>query len=668
MGVVIAAVGFRVGLYLFQVPDPAFLETYNPLQTIQIFDGKDKLVCAVEGAEQRQIVPLSKISSNMQKALLAAEDHRFYEHHGLSYWSILRAIFANLTHGKVVEGGSTITQQLAKNIFFESEKRTLELKVAELLVAMKIEKRFSKDKILELYLNEIYFGNNAYGIEQAAINYFAKHASDLNLAESAYLAGIIRSPSYGGKFEYRESSLRRKDEVIDKMAEYHFIDHFQRQAAKQETLTFSVEKHEARKLKIPRFPYYVSAVIESVKGHYNAAAVERQGLKIYTNLDVPAQEMAERALRTGVHNAPYGVNQAALVSMRVSDGGVISLVGGVGDYMKNQWNCATNPHTAGSAFKPFVYLAGFEQGIIDEYSTIDDSPLVIQDTGGKQYKPRNFDGRFMGGITVAKAVALSRNICALRVAQSVGIASVADAAVRAGIRSSHLDPHLSLALGCSAVSPLEMATAYATLARGGEYVAPYMVRKVETRDGRLLDLHYPERKQVFARDPVAKIVDVLQDCVAEGTGQLAKLKGRPVAGKTGTADQSKDLWFVGFTPDLVTAVWGGNKDNKPVGGGATGGTVMARIWRDYNQAYYNKYNTPSGFFIAANRSAAPLGTDKPIAAVHAAAPPRVEEPVYYSAPVRRRRARQVYSYDQAPSGAAVTRSDSGVTEYKWSRR
>lgn len=671
VGIVIAYMCFRVGIYLYQVPNLAFLEKYNPVQTIQVFDRNDKLVCAVEGAEKRQVVPLTKVSLAMQKALLAAEDHRFYEHHGLSAWSIVRAVLANLTHGRVVEGGSTITQQLSKNLFFEGEKRTLDLKVAELLVAMNIESKFSKHKILELYLNEIYFGNNAYGIEQAALNYFGKHASELNIAESAFLAGIIRSPSNGGKAEYRAEMLRHKDEIIDKMLDYGFINNFQSQVAKLEPLMFMSVQQEERKLKIPRFPYYVSAVIESIKGKYNSAAIERQGLKIYTNMDIGAQELAERTLAQGVRHAPYGVNQAALVSIRVSDGAVLALVGGVGDYLNNQWNCATNPHTAGSAFKPFVYLSAFEKGILDEYSFLEDSPMCIKEPDGKDYKPKNFDGRFMGGITVAKAVALSRNICALRVAQSVGIGSVIDVAERAGIKSSPLAPHLSLALGCSAVSPLEMANAYSTIARGGYYIAPYMVRKVETRTGRLLDMYYPQRIRVFEREPVAKTVDVLQDCVAEGTGQLAKLKGRPVAGKTGTADQSKDLWFVGFTPDLVTAVWGGNKDNKPVGGGATGGTVMARIWHDYNQAYYRKFSSiPPGFFVAANRSAAPLGEDRPL---ETASSTPVQTAYYgsgYQTRTRRKRAsrRTVSAYGRTPTGAAIVRSDSGITEYAWSRR
>lgn len=669
IGLVMAFVGFKVGLALMDVPDLAFLEKYNPVQTIQIFDKNDKLVVAVEGSEKRIIVPLKMVSQAMRSALLAAEDHHFYQHKGVSPVGIARALFSNVTHGRVVEGGSTITQQLAKNLFFEGKKRSLDLKAAELFIAIALENRFSKDKILELYLNEVYFGNNAYGIEQAAHNYFGKKAIDLDYAESAFLAGIIRSPSRGGSAENRDAALRRQQSVLSKMSEYGFISADESARAAQEILQFKSFGAEPAKLNITKYPYYVSAVIETLKGRYNTASVERQGLKIYTNLDCNAQDAAERALSTGLARAPYGINQGALVAIRVSDGAVLALVGGVGDYMKNQWNCATNPHTAGSAFKPFVYLAGFEKGAIEEYGVIEDTPFSIKDHQGVEYKPKNYDGKFLGGITIAKAFAYSRNIPALKVAQGVGIESVISVAQRAGIKEV-LAPHLSLALGCSAVSPLNLANSYATLARGGVYMAPSMVRRVETRTGRVLEYFVSDCTTAFDRSNVAQIVDLMQDCVAEGTGQLAKLPDRPVAGKTGTADQGKDLWFVGFTPDMVTAVWGGNKDNKAVGGSVTGGTIMTRIFRDYNMSYYRRVPTPAGYFVASNRSAQPLGSDRPIATARAASSSSHYSSYssYSSRKNKRIVRRAVRSQKQGPTGAAVVRADSGVTEYSWSRR
>lgn len=671
--ILIAVLGFKVGTHLMQVPQLSFLDNYNPVQTIQIYDRKDKLVVSVDGTEKRIIVPLKAVSNGMKAALLAAEDHHFYEHKGVSLNGIFRALFSNITHGKVVEGGSTITQQLAKNLFFEGEKRSIDLKLAELIIAMTMENRFSKDKILELYLNEVYFGNNAYGIEQAARNYFGKAASQLDLAESAFLAGIIRAPSKGAELQNRTAAMKRQRDVLEKMQEYGFISAADKNYAMQEWLDFKSLPEESKRVKIPRYPYYVSAVLDSIRGKYDAASIERQGLKVYTNLDTTAQDIAERALAQGLARAPYGVNQGALVSIRVADGAVLALVGGVGDFEQNQWNCATNPHTAGSAFKPFVYLAAFEKGLIQEYSTVDDTPFAVADNNGKEYKPKNYDGKFLGGITVAKAFAYSRNIPALRIGQAAGIDAVMNAAERAGI-SEQMAPELSLSLGCSAVSPLHMANAYATLARGGTFMTPVLVRRVETRTGRQLESFRQDISTNFDRNSVAQIVDLMQDCVAEGTGALAKLPDRPVAGKTGTADQGKDLWFVGFTPDMVTAVWGGNKDNKSVGGSVTGGTVMARIWRDYEQAYYKQVPTPAGIFIASNRPPASLGSDKPIEEkpkVQAVA--HSSSSSYYasstSRPRKRRRAQAVqYDYRRAPSGGAIVRNNRGITEYAWSRK
>lgn len=670
LALLLTILAFKVGLHLMQVPQLGFLQNYNPVQTIQIYDRHDNLVVAVDGTEKRIIVPLSAVSPQMKKALLAAEDHHFYEHKGVSIVGILRALLSNLTHGKVVEGGSTITQQLAKNLFFEGEKRSLDLKIAELLIAMTIENQFSKDKILELYLNEVYFGKNAYGIEQAALNYFGRKASELDLAQSAYLAGIIRAPSKGASEEHRKAAMRRQREVLDKLLEYGFISEPEKNMAAQEWLYFQSAEPESKKMKITRYPYYVSAVIDSLHGKFNAAAIERQGLKVYTNLDTIAQDTAERALAQGLARAPYGINQGALVTIRLADGAVMALVGGVGDYAQNQWNCATNPHTVGSAFKPFVYLAAFEKKLIEEYSTVDDTPFSIRDTNGKEYKPKNFDGKFLGGITVAKAFAYSRNIPALRLGQVAGIDSVINVAERAGI-SEPLAPELSLSLGCSAVSPLHLANAYATLARGGVFMTPLLLRRVETRTGKLLDSFQPESTTVFDRDNVAHIVDLMQDCVAEGTGQLAKLGNRPVAGKTGTADQGKDLWFVGFTPDMVTAVWGGNKDNKSVGGSVTGGTVMARIWRNYEQAYYTKVPTPVGCFVASNRAAQSLGSDRPIEEKSKVqTPARLAATHSYVTARHRIRRQAVHQYDNrtAPTGAAIIRTDRGIKEYSWARR
>ena len=658
--VVAICFAFAVIWELWKVPNLAFLNNYQPVADLQIFDKQDKLVCKVEGVEQRNMIPLSKINPYLQRAVLSAEDHHFYEHHGIDIIGICRAILANISAGHPVQGGSTITQQLAKNLFFEDEKRTIQLKVAEAIVASQLEGRFSKEKILELYLNEVYFGNGAYGIEQAARRYFGKPAANLSIAESAYIAGIIRSPSRGGMSQYRTENINRQQEVLEKMRQYGYISNEQFADAQQQPLYFKTSLIERKvKCTLPRYPYYLSYVLELVRRDFSEGEMQRHGLKIYTNLDQSAQQAAERCLSASMRYAPAGMNQAALVSVSVKDGAVLALVGGVGNYLDNQWNCATNPHTVGSAFKPFVYLAGFCRGTLHPNSLVEDTPLTVRTSHNEEYKPKNYDGKFMGPVTVAEAMAYSRNVCAVRVAQNVGIDSVIQTAHLAGIKQE-LEPHLSLALGCAAVSPLDMAGAYSTFARGGVAIQPTVIRRIENRHGWILRSYTHDSVRVFDTDPVAKLVDVLQQVVVQGTAQQAQLGNRPVAGKTGTADQAKDLWFVGFTPDLVTAVWGGNEDNKPIyGSHVTGGTVMARIWRDYNRAYYAKHAMPSGWFIACTKlvghfqpQKAISVTPKPRRAVRAASYP--DSSYSYAN----------YTPRQRPAARATQR---GVTEYRWNR-
>jgi 1A family penicillin-binding protein len=663
---VLAYVFVAVLLDLHRVPDLSFLDNYQPVADIQIFDCNDHLIANIEGAEKRKIIPLSDITPHMQRAVLTAEDHHFYEHHGIDFLGILRATVVNLVKRHAVQGGSTITQQLAKNLFFEDCKRTLTVKVAEAIVSQQLENRFSKEKILELYLNEVYFGNGAYGIEQAANIYFDKSAAQLTIAESAYIAGLIRYPSRGGQAAYRRENRERQQDVLDKMHDNCYITDYQWKQAKEQTLVFKTRPPQKLTCPIPRYQYYISYVLELVRGMYREGEIERHGLKVYTNLDPLAQDAAEHALAQGVHHGPAGLNQGALVSINVRDSAVVAMVGGVGNYLDNQWNCATNPHTTGSAFKPFVYLTAFNKGLLEPSSLIDDSPLEIKQSHGPDYKPKNYDGKYMGAITVAEALAYSRNTCAVRVASEVGIPAIIETARLAGIQS-RLDPQISLALGCSAASPLEMAAAYATFARGGEAMRPIIIRRVENRHQDILKSYYPASDRVFETTPVAKLVDVLQEVVVQGTAQQAKLTDRPVAGKTGTADQAKDLWFVGFTPDLVTAVWGGNSDNKPIPGShVTGGTVMARIWRDYNKVYYAQHNVPTGWFIACTHLAAG-NTFAVRTAKKKIEPPKAAAPVlqYEQSPYAGGAGYETPR--RAPVRRATARSGAGVTEYRWSR-
>lgn len=596
---VILAVGFgyvvaRVYREMQDLPDITLVERYEPIEAIQIFDRNDKLICTVEGDEDRRVVPLSQVAAQMQQAMLAAEDHHFYEHHGVNFSSVFRASLANLQAHKVVEGGSTITQQLVKNLFFTDAQRTFDRKFKEAYMAYAIETRYPKERILEMYLNQVYFGSNSYGIERAASRYFDRSAATLDLAQSAFLAGLVKAPSELGSPTNRTAAISRQHEILDKMYEYGYVTAAQVAKAKKEKLAFKQGVNPLQK-----YPYYVSYVLELMRDKFSQSELRRQGLRVYTNLDPQAQEIAEKTLNDAVPNhTPKGVSQAALVSVAVSDGAVIAMVGGVGNYWKHQFNRATNPHTAGSSFKPFVYLTALLKGTFGPDTIVEDTPLVVhQPWGLPDYAPKNFDHRFYGKMPMRRALALSRNVVSVRLAQAVGVDHVVETAREAGI-TTKLEPNLSLALGSSAVKPIEMAGAYATFARMGTHIDPQVLRHIDNSRGQIVQVFEPNHPRVYPVEPVARLVNMMQDVVKFGTGTQAKLKDRQVAGKTGTADAGKDIWFIGFTTDTCTAVWGGNDENLPIPGQhVTGGDVMARIWRQYMEAYYQARPTPPGEFV-----------------------------------------------------------------------
>lgn len=586
------------GAYLWgelqDLPDVTLVERYEPIEAIQIFDKFDHMICTVEGDEDRRVIPLNQVSTQMQQAILAAEDHDFYEHNGINLKSILRAARTNIKARRVVEGGSTITQQLVKNLFFTKAGRTYDRKLKEAYMAYSLENKYDKEKILEMYLNQIYFGNNAYGIERAAKRYFDKRAAELNIAESAFLAGLVKAPSNLGSKKGREKAFSRQRDILAKMVEYGYITTDQAKEAKEKKLIFKKGRNPLRK-----YPYYISYVMQLLRERFSQAELRRQGLHVYTNLDPVAQGIAEKVLNERIKKAPKGVSQGALVSISVQDGAVIAIVGGVGNYWKNQFNRATHPHTAGSSFKPFVYLTAFLRGVYTPNTLVEDTPLVIKQKWGlPDYAPKNFDHKYMGKIPVRKALMMSRNIPSVRTAKMLGMESIVETARQAGI-TAKLDPNLSLALGSSAISPLDMACAYSTFARAGVKIPPQILRKIENNRGQIIEVFEPKVDKVFGVEPVARLVSILQDVVQKGTGRAARLKDRPVAGKTGTADEGRDIWFNGFTPDLVTIVWAGNDENKPIKGRhITGGGIMAPIWRQYMEAYYKARPHPAGSFIA----------------------------------------------------------------------
>ena len=559
---------------------------------LKIFDRQDRPICTLLPDKEFSPVSLAKISKNFQNAIIATEDRSFYHHAGVSIESIVRASLANAKAGHVVQGGSTITQQLVKNLYAPDRKRTIFGKVKEAIMAVELSQHYPKDKILESYLNFVYFGKGTYGIESAAQRYFTKHASELDLAQSAYLAGIVNAPTRLSM--HRNDAIARQHEVLDNMVEEHYITSALATKTKSEKLIF-----KGAETKQERYAYYLNYVVSLLQqDKFSDDDLWNHGTRVFTNIDTAAQILADQTLTQGIKKAPSGVSQGALVSISVKDGAVIAMVGGVGSFDKSPWNRALGPHTAGSAFKPFVYLTGLQMGVLKPDTTIYDAPLSIDIPGQAAYSPKNFDGKYLGPLTIRKALALSRNTCAVRIAQAVTPERIVATAQKAGI-TSKLEPTLALGLGASAVSPLDMANSYATLARSGIRMTPNLIRRVESKDKIVLRQYALKSTKVFEQEPVSELVDAMQDVVEKGTGKQARLFDRPVAGKTGTADGARDIWFIGFTPDTVTAVWGGNDKNLPITGNqVTGGSVMAAIWQNYMKDYYRTHPSPPGAFVA----------------------------------------------------------------------
>ena len=575
----------------FGLPTISNLTEYEPISSIEIFDYRDRFIGFLQGVEDRRAVPLSEMSPFLRRAVLAIEDKGFYEHIGIDPVAIFRAVFVNIQAGKIIEGGSTITQQLVKNLLIPEKERgrTFARKFKELLLALEMEKKINKDKILELYLNQVFLGNRAYGVQRAAQRYFNKDASELTLSESAYIAGLLKAPSLFS--QNLKLAQERKKLVLQKMLEFGYITYKQYKNALKENLNFHSSPGQ-----FELYPYYFSYVLEQLKERFNIEQLREKGYKVYTSLDPEAQEKAEKILNEEIKNAPRGVNQYALCAIDVKTSQIRALVGGVGDFWKHQWNRATNPHTIGSAFKPFVYLTAFELGLVDPDTKIKDTKVILPDGEDMVWAPKNFDGKYWGTITIREALTFSRNLPTVKVAKQVGAEKIIETAKACGIESP-LDPNLSIALGSNAITPLEAAASYATFARGGIYMKPILIRRIEDPKKRIIESNVSSPQRATSTYATATLTSVLQDVVKRGTGTLARLKDRPVAGKTGTSDKSRDVWFIGFTPDLSVAIWGGNDDNKPIfGKGVTGGAIVAKVWKRFCESYYEERDIPAGVF------------------------------------------------------------------------
>lgn len=558
------------------LPAPTDISTMRPSEGVKIFSSDGVLLGRVT-KEHREFVPISEIPSELQLAAVAVEDRRFYQHHGVDPKGLMAALRDNIAGGRLLgRGASTITQQLARNVYL-SPKRTIGRKLQEMILAVQIERTYSKQEILELYLNQIYFGNGAYGARVAAETYFDKPLQKLGLAQCALLAGIPQRPRDYNPFDNPDAAKRRRDEVLTRMRDQGYITSEQARAAIEEPLRLGHPKPPLG-ASTYKAPYFTNYVLHELVQQHGADAIYRGDLKIVTTLDWQMQEAAERAVREGVTGARgLHISEGALVAIDYRTGAVKALVGGL-DYKKDQYSCATQARRqAGSAFKPFVYTAAMDSGFTPD-SVFRDSRVSYPGAGGKPWRPKNADGRYRGSITLRRALALSVNVIAVKLMAEVGVEKVIGYAHRMGIQG-RLDPYLSLALGSSGVTALEMANAFGVFANAGRKVEPRVVERISDRNDNLLYTYQPESHQVISESTASTMNSMLSDVVTRGTGRRARIRW-PAAGKTGTASDYKDAWFIGYTDQLVCAVWVGNRDNTPMHR-VFGGTLPAGIWANF---------------------------------------------------------------------------------------
>jgi penicillin-binding protein 1A len=678
------------------LPDISLLKSYQPSLITTVY-ADDETTVAQFFVERRVLIPLDRIPALLKQATLAVEDARFYSHAGIDHVGIARAAWTNMQAGEVVEGASTITQQVAKMLFL-THRKTLERKVREIILAMRMEHLLSKDEILEIYLNQTYYGHGAYGVEAASNVYFGKNAGDLTLDEASLLAGLPKAPTTYSPYNAPNRALRRRAHVLRRMVEAGYITPEEQERAQAVALQLRPRQETTVKA-----AYFIEHVRRYIEEQYGSTLLYRGGLKVYTTLDLSLQEAAEAALRHGLsrddqrrgYRGPLGhlslsrgdlidwemvrqipwpeehslltastdrlkavvvavddrrvqvrweggggiipleamswayppnpdsdtekrrlrrasdalkvgdviltdligsaapdkkmllalaqepIVQGALVAMEPHTGYLRALVGGY-DFSRSQFNRATQAiRQPGSAFKPIIYATAIQQGFSPARVMVD-APIVYEQTDGKVWKPSNYDGHFWGPITLAEALAHSRNIVAIKLLEAVGVKNVVDYAKRLGIRSP-MAPTLALGLGASGLTPLELTTAYNVFASQGVRHDPVAVRWVEDAEGRVLEKHAPLGERVMSEQQAFVMTSMLQGVVQRGTGTRAKVLSRPVAGKTGTTNDFIDAWFVGYSPNLVAGVWVGIDDREPLGNKETGGRAALPIWIEFMQ-------------------------------------------------------------------------------------
>lgn len=573
LSILFGAVGGFLYWNLSDLPATKSLEEYRPVESSLVYSSDGKLLAEFY-IERRTFIPHYRIPDHIKRAFIAIEDARFYSHPGVDLIGIIRALYHDITTRSITQGGSTITQQLAKMLFLRPE-RSIKRKLKEAALSIQIEKRYTKDEILGLYLNQAYFGTRAYGIEAASQTYFGKSVNELSIAEAALLASLPKAPSLYSPFKNPERARERRSIVLRQMLNHRFISRAEYESAEKEPLPEipHFRKYEA--------PYFIEALRHELEAKYNNE-LYTSGYRIYSTIDYRMQKAAEEAVTNGIASVEKRVKkgvQAALVAMDIRTGSVKAMVGG-SDFWENQFNRATQAlRQPGSAFKPFVYLTAIESGMTAG-DVILDAPISFKGARpGQLWTPKNYDGEYHGIVTLKTALAKSLNAATVRLADRVGVDSIIETAQRLGIRSK-LQPYLPIALGASDVTLMDMVSAYGTFATG-KYVKPVLYERVLNREGIPVEETRPETAEVISQKEAEEIRLLLRAVVEEGTAQRARELKKTLYGKTGTTNEYTDAWFIGFDDRLIVGVWVGRDDHKPIGAKETGARAALPIWIEF---------------------------------------------------------------------------------------
>ncbi len=603
--VMLAVLGAGAFVYLIMTTSlGATLYTRHISQTSILYDRTGTHVLyEVHGEENRKTIPHEEIPAVVRVATVATEDGSFYQHHGIDLSAILRAIKVNFEQGSIAQGGSTITQQLARNAFLSREK-TIKRKVMEAVYAIKIENKYTKDEILDAYLNEVPYGSNAYGIEAAAETYFGKKASQLTLDEAAMLASMTKAPTYYSPYGNHTIELvRRQKEVLQKLADKQLEDSPTVMAALQEdTLQKVIPLGQA--IEAPHFVFYALSQLEK---KYSRQVIEEGGLKIYTSLDYDKQKLAEQIVADSAdYNLNrYGATNAALVALDPQNGQILAMVGSKNYFDKTidgQVNVTTSPRQPGSSFKPFVYARAFEEGFQPETLVLDAKTNFGPDGGGRNYVPRNYDGKFHGVISMRQALSMSLNVPAIKTLREVGIDDALEIAHRLGITTLNDRNRygLSLVIGGGEVTLLDETSGFSVFANDGKRNPIDPILKIVDIQQKVIQENKAPNLPVLDPQVARKINSILSDNKSRtpifGPHNKLFIPGRTVAAKTGTTQEFRDAWTVGFTPDIAVGVWAGNNDSRPMRAGADGSFVAAPIWNKFMSQVLPSY--PNETFLA----------------------------------------------------------------------